>query len=245
MKKRSDTLQYMVVIGFFIYFFYFAWNNTITNPRYDLILENSDLLINSYFYTIGISIITLVGALTLGFIFFIMCRSSVTWLRAIAEVFSEIIMGTPLLVLIFLVVYPLGRFLDSSDKLALGILAMILYNSPYIANAYETAASVVTENQYVVMDLYHFKWYQKYQYVVLPQMLKPFLPSLINNLSSVIKGSALLNVISIKEITYMTTVISNKNYAIIEGYYVMWVLYLAVTIPLSLLAKYLGKRITK
>lgn len=245
MKKHTDTLQYMVVIGIFIYFFYVALSRTIENPRYDLIFENGDLLVKSYFYTIGISLVTLVGALTLGFILFMMCRSSIPWLRASAQVFSEIIMGTPLLVLIFLVVYPLGRFLDCSDKLVLGILAMILYNSPYIANAYESAASVVTKNQYVVMDLYHFKWYQKYLYVILPQMVKPFLPSLINNLSSVVKGSALLNVISIKEITYMTTVISNKNYAIIEGYYVMWMLYLAVTIPLSLLAKYLGNRISK
>lgn len=244
MKKRTDSLQYAVVIGLFVYFLYIALTNTIANPRYDLILDNADLLVESYFTTIGISFVTLLGALTLGFILFIMCRSSIPWIRAIAEVFSEIIMGTPLLVLIFLVVYPLGRFLDLSDKLVLGIVAMILYNSPYIANAYETAASVVTSNQYVVMDLYHFKWYQKYQYVILPQMFKPFLPSLINNLSSVIKGSALLNVISIKEITYMTTVISNKNYAIIEGYYVMWMLYLAVTIPLSFLAKYLGKRIS-
>ncbi len=244
MKKQTNTLQYTVVVGLFLYFFHLALTQTISNPRYDLILQNGDLLVKSYFYTIGISLITLIGALTLGFILFMMCRSSITWLRAIAEVFSEIIMGTPLLVLIFIVVYPLGRILDSSDKLALGILAMVLYNSPYVANAYETASSVVTENQYIVMDLYHFKWYQKYQYVIFPQMLKPFLPSLINNLSSVIKGSALLNVISIKEISYMTTVISNKNYAIIEGYYVMWMLYLAVTIPLSLFAKYLGNRIS-
>lgn len=242
-KKLYSILQYALVILLFGGAIAWAVLYTTDNPRYDLIFASSELLLKSYWYTIGISLATLVGALFLGFVMFVMLRSSVTLIRATAEVFSEIIMGTPILVMIFLVVYPIGRLIDSKDKLFLGVLAMILYNSPYVANAYATTAAVVTSEQYVVMDLYHFTGFQKYIYVILPQMVKPFIPSLVNNLSSVIKGSALLNVVSIGEITYITTVISNKNYAIIEGYYVMWLMYLLVTIPLSLLAKYLGKKV--
>lgn len=236
-------MQYIVVILTFAVGIAAALFLTTDNPRYDLIFASKDLLLKSYYTTIWISIATLIGALLLGFLLFVMLRSSITILRAIAEVFSEIIMGTPILVMIFLVVYPFGQFFQSNNKLVLGIIAMILYNSPYIANAYATTAAVVTAEQYVVMDLYHFKWYQKYFYVILPQMVKPFIPSLVNNLSSVIKSSALLNVVAISEITYVTTVISNRNYAVIEGYYVMWVLYLIVTIPLSILAKAIGKRV--
>ncbi len=245
MKKKRDTLQYSLVILGFAILIGMALTFTIEEPRYDLILHSSDLLLESFVVTIILSLVTLIGALVLGFAIFVMMRSKITIIKAISEVFSEIIMGTPLLVMIFLIVYPLGQIIDSDSKLLLGTLAMILYNSPYIANAYETTAAVVTEEQYTVMDLYQFKWYQKYMYIILPQMIRPFIPSLVNNLSSVIKGSALLNVISINEITYMTTVISNKNYAVIEGYYVMWILYLIVTIPLSILARYIGKRVSK
>lgn len=242
--KKTDTLQYIAVILGFTVLIGLALAFTTDNPRYDLILTNWDLLVKSFFYTVGISLVTLLGTMVLGFVMFVMLRSKIVIVKAVAQVFNEIIMGTPLLVMIFLVVYPFGQLIGSNDKMLLGIIAMILYNSPYIANAYETTAAVVTADQYVVMDLYHFKWYQKYRYVVIPQMVKPFIPSLINNLSSVIKGSALLNIIAINEITYMTTVISNKNYAIIEGYYIMWLMYLAVTIPLSLLAKYIGKKVS-
>lgn len=120
---------------------------------------------------------------------------------------------------------------------------MILYNAPYIANAYEATASVVSDEQYIVMDLYHFKWYQKYRYVILPQMIKPFIPSLVNQLSSVIKGSSLLNIIAIQEITYITTSVATRSYAIIEGYYIMWIMYLIVTIPLSLVAKAIARKV--
>lgn len=244
MRNKSTFLQYTIVIFAFIFIIAFALINTIDNPRYDLIFENFNLLLSSFATTITLSFLTLLGTLVLGFVFFIMKRSKITIIKAIVDVFSEIIMGTPLLVMIFITVYPFGKIIGSNDKLFLGVLAMILYNSPYVANAYESSASVVTTEQYIVMDLYNFKWYQKYRYIILPQLVKPFIPSLINNLSSVIKGSALLNIIAVQEITYITTVISNKNFAVIEGYYVMWIMYLLVTIPLSLLAKYLGKKVS-
>lgn len=243
--KKIDTLQYILVILIFTALIGLALAFTIDNPRYDLILSSSDLLVQSFFYTIGLSLVTLAGTLVLGFVIFVMLRSRITFIRAVAQVFSEIILGTPLLVMIFLVVYPLGQVIGTTDKLLLGTLALIFYNAPYIANAYETAAAVVNEDQYVVMDLYDFKWYERYRYIILPQMIRPFIPSLVNNLSSVIKGSALLNVIAIGEITYITTVISSRNFAIIEGYYVMWLMYLAITIPLSLLAKYIGGKLSK
>ncbi len=244
MKKKLDSLQYTIVILAFTALIGVTLVFTIENPRYDLILQSSNQLFGAFLTTIVLSIITLIGALILGFALFMMLRSKITFVRATAQVFNEIIMGTPLLIMIFIVVYPLGIFMGNPDKLILGTLAMILYNSPYVANAYETTAAVVTEEQYTVMDLYNFKWYQKYMYIILPQMVKPFVPSLVNNLSSVIKGSALLNIISIGEITYMTTTIATKNYAVIEAYYVMWIMYLIVTIPLSLLAKFIGKKVS-
>lgn len=240
--NKTKFLSYAFVITVFIVLISSALIFTTDNPRYDLILASKGLLVKSFFMTIILSVITLIGTLILGFVFFIMQRSKKLLLKASVDVFSEIIMGTPLLVMIFLVVYPFGKLIGSDNKLFLGVLAMIFYNSPYVANAYESAASVVTREQYIVMDLYNFKWYEKYRYIIFPQMIKPFIPSLVNNLSSVIKGSALLNIVSISEITYITTVISNKNYAVIEGYFIMWLMYLIVTIPLSFLARIIGKR---
>ncbi len=240
--KKQEKLWYGVVIGLFLVAILGAVGFTIPDPKYHLILQDKKLLLTAFFNTVGISFLSLIGAMLLGFVLFVMMRSEWTPCRAIAQVFNEIIMGTPLLVMIFIVVYVIGS-LTGGEKVTLGIGALILYNSPYLANAYETTAAVVDEEQYMVMDLYHFKWYERYAYVIIPQMVKPFIPSLINNLSSVIKGSALLNIVAVTEITYITTITASRNFAFIEGYYVMWLLYLIVTIPLSLLAKYVAKKV--
>ncbi len=243
MKKKSIKLQYTIVIVIFTLIIGLALAFTSENPRYDLILSCHNLLIKAFLSTILLSIISLIGALILGFVLWVMSRSEIIILNAISNVFSEIIMGTPQLVMIFLIVYPLGNFLNTNDKLLLGVISMILYNAPYISNAYEATVSVVGSEQYTVMNLYHFKWYQKYLYIIVPQMIKPFIPSLVNQLSSVIKASSLLNIIAINEITYITTSVATRNYAIIEGYYVMWIMYLIVTIPLSLFAKFIARKL--
>ncbi|MFI3202204.1 MAG: ABC transporter permease subunit, partial [Eubacteriales bacterium] len=227
---KKEKIWYGIVITMFTMGMGYALLFTTKNPKYDLILSERKMLATAFFNTIGISLGTLVGALLIGFVLFMMMRSSMIPIRVFATVFNEIIMGTPLLVMIFVVVYVIGSVVTGS-KLTLGIVALILYNSPYIANAYETTAAVVDRDQYVVMDLYDFKWHERYRYIIIPQMVKPFIPSLVNNLSSVIKGSALLNVIAVHEITYITTVTASRNFAFIEGYYIMWLMYLIVTIP--------------
>ena len=171
-------------------------------------------------------------------------NSRIQLIKAMAVIFREIIMGTPMLVMVFLMVYVFGNLIGVSDKVVLGITALTVYTMPYVANSYESAASVIDKDQYVVMKLYHFSGVQKYLYVIFPQIAKPMLPALINHLSGIIKGSALLKIVSVPEISYVLTAISSKNWASIEGYLVMWLMYLIITIPLSVLAQYAGRRLS-
>lgn len=244
MRNKSTLLQYGLAIGLFALLILCALFFTIDTPRYDLVFSENKLLLQALLNTLYISLITLVCSIVLGFFLFLMMQSNVPFVRAVAAIFKEIVMGTPLLVMVFLGVYVLGDLIHVTNKEFLGILSLTLYMSPYLANAYESALAVVDEEQYVVMELYHFNSFQKYRYVILPQMIRPLIPSIINNLSSIIKGSALLKIVSVSEISYVITVISSKNWASVEGYYVMWLAYLIVTIPLSLLAQFVGKKVS-
>jgi His/Glu/Gln/Arg/opine family amino acid ABC transporter permease subunit len=238
-KWLQRSLALLIFIGIVIYVLF----NTTDNPRYDLILNEKAMLIQGLLNTLLISVITLILSMIFGFILYLMLQSKIEFIKAIAVIFKEIIMGTPLLVMIFLAVYVLGDVINITDKITLGIIGLTLYMSPYLTNAYTSAIEIIDEDQYVVMELYNFTHLQKYLYVIFPQMLKPLMPSLINNLSSIVKGSALLKIVSVSEISYVITVISSKNWATIEGYLVMWMMYLIITIPLSLLAQYVGKRL--
>jgi len=236
--KVQKALAYSILSAFFLFILLTATDNL----RYDLILSERQRLGMALLTTLWISLLTLLISMVGGFLFFLAMRSKIPFIKTLSDTLKEIVMGTPLLVMVFLMVYVFGIKMNLHNKMTLGIMALTAYMIPYIANAYETASAVVDKDQYVVMNLYHFNLYERYRYIILPQMIRPMIPAMLNNLSSIIKGSALLKIVSVSEISYIITVISNKNYASIEGYLIMWIMYLIITIPLSLIASSLARR---
>jgi ABC-type amino acid transport system permease subunit len=120
-------------------------------------------------------------------------------------------------------------------------MALTLYMSPYMANIFEGAYQSIDQSQFAMMDFYGFNLVQRYRYILLPQMVKPIVPGLINNLSGIVKGTSILSTIAVSEIFYTVSVVSNRTYRYIEGYFVLWMVYLLITIPLSRLAKHYSK----
>lgn len=244
MSAKMKWIQNIAAFGIFAALILYILFHTTDNPRYHLILDERGMLLEALWNTLYISLISLVLCMAAGFLFYLLLNSRIQLIKAIAVIFREIIMGTPMLVMVFLMVYVFGNLIGVSDKVVLGITALTVYTMPYVANSYESAASVIDKDQYVVMELYHFSGVQKYLYVIFPQIAKPMFPALINHLSGIIKGSALLKIVSVPEISYVLTAISSKNWASIEGYLVMWLMYLIITIPLSVLAQYAGRRLS-
>ena len=244
MSAKMKWIQNIAAFGIFAALILYILFHTTDNPRYHLILDERGMLLEALWNTLYISLISLVLCMAAGFLFYLLLNSRIQLIKAIAVIFREIIMGTPMLVMVFLMVYVFGNLIGVSDKVVLGITALTVYTMPYVANSYESAASVIDKDQYVVMELYHFSGVQKYLYVIFPQIAKPMLPALINHLSGIIKGSALLKIVSVPEISYVLTAISSKNWASIEGYLVMWLMYLIITIPLSVMAQYAGRRLS-
>lgn len=244
MSAKMKWIQNIAAFGIFAALILYILFHTTDNPRYHLILDERGMLLEALWNTLYISLISLVLCMAAGFLFYLLLNSRIQLIKAMAVIFREIIMGTPMLVMVFLMVYVFGNLIGVSDKVVLGITALTVYTMPYVANSYESAASVIDKDQYVVMELYHFSGVQKYLYVIFPQIAKPMFPALINHLSGIIKGSALLKIVSVPEISYVLTAISSKNWASIEGYLVMWLMYLIITIPLSVLAQYAGRRLS-
>jgi len=67
---------------------------------------------------------------------------------------------------------------------------------------------------------------------------------MISNLTFIIKGSSLLYFIGVYEVYKQIATIQSNTYAIVEGYLVLFIVYLIITIPLIALAKYFEKKVS-
>lgn len=216
----------------------------LSSNTFDLgsLLPYKSLIITGFFNTILVSIITLFGSIILGFILYVLSISKLGFFRALSDVFTELIYGTPMLVLIFVMAFVVGPAYGTFNRPMMGVIAMILYMAPYMMNVLKASISSIPEEQYMAMELFGFTRAQKYRYLIIPQVIKILMPPLMNNFSLIIKGSALLNVISYPELFYAIRVSGSKTLAFTEGYILLWGLYLLMTIPLSQFTKYLERR---
>lgn len=240
--SRSDKVQTLLAILVYILIFVFIINAVSNVLDFSMILERRDFVIKGFVNSLLLSVFSLLVSIVIGFFLFLMILSKTTFIKKLAQIFNEIIMGTPILVLVFVMVYIVGSALGIDDKLMIGFVTLTLYISPYMANMFLSAYSSIDKSQFIVMDLYDFSYFDRYRYLILPQIIKLIIPALINNLSIIVKTTSILSTIGIIEIFYTVTVISNDTFRFIEGYLLLWFVYLIITIPLSLLAKRLSKR---
>jgi len=229
----------LVYVGFITFVIMRTTSDNFSIAR---IFGYGELLKVAFKNTMIISLFAVLFGTILGFVMYLMRESRIYFVKSIANIFIEVMMGTPLLVLVFITSFFIGEAFSYRDYYVLGIISLTAYIGPYMANMFKGAIESIDPQQYVVMDLYGFSAYQKYIYIILPQIALRMMPPLMNNLSYAIKGSSLLYVAAVTEIFYAIKVIQSKTYAFTEGYLVLWLAYLTITIPLTLLNKYIESR---
>lgn len=241
MKKLFD---YALAIGTFVAIIFFVIYSRDANFTLAPLFEDyGSLIFNGLLNSLYVSMITLVGSLILGFIFYLLSISKFAYFRALVDVFTEVIYGTPLLVMIVLMAFLIGPAFDNFNRPFLGILGLILYISPYMKNVYQSSFSSIPREQYMAMDLYGFTGWQRYQYIIIPQVIKVLMPPLMNNFSLIVKGSSLMYVLAYAELYYAINIAQSRTFLFVEGYVLLWALYLVITIPLSQLTKWIEKKL--
>lgn len=238
-NKYINIILALITIVLFILFVIFRQT---ANFRFESYLNYKSSILKAILNTIIISLITLVGSLVLGFVFYLFSISKIKYLNYLVVFLREIVYGTPLLVMIVVMAFLIGPSFGSYNRTFLGVFALILYMTPYMMNVYKAAIASIPEEQYLAIELFGFTTFQKYRYIIIPQVIRVLMPPMMNNFSLIIKGSALLNVLAVNELFYQISIIQPDTFAYIEGYLIMWIMYLLITIPISLLSKYIERR---
>lgn len=203
--------------------------------------------------TILISFAALIFSIIFGFIFYLLSIGKNKVIKYLSLIYTELVFGSPLLVFLititYLIVFPMfnlfGYRVTDVSRILIGIAALSFYMTPYMKNVFEGAMETIDQNQYQAMTVFGFTTYQKYRYIIIPQLLRVIIPPLIGNLTIIVKSSSLLSFITVPELYNSITNIAASNFLQLEGYLVLFVLYLFITIPLIRITKYFEKRVVQ
>ncbi|MEK6221123.1 MAG: amino acid ABC transporter permease, partial [Chloroflexota bacterium] len=80
------------------------------------------------------------------------------------------------------------------------------------------------------------------RYVILPQAVRNVLPALANDFIAMVKDSSLVSVLAVEDITQRSRKYTGTSFAFREAFNILAVLYLTMTVTLSLLVRSMERR---
>ncbi len=161
--------------------------------------------------TIGIFILTLAGSLPLGMIIMFGRKSRRKILSEIVKGFISIIRGTPLmlqlLVWYFGPYYLFGWSIKGYRYTAI-VIGFVVNYACYFAEIYRGGIEAMDKGQYEAAEILGYSKSQTFFRIILPQVIKTILPSITNEVITLVKDTSLAFTLAYQEVFSLAKQIS-------------------------------------
>jgi polar amino acid transport system permease protein len=192
-------------------------------------------------------------------------------LNNLATLYVELIRGVPMLVLIFfiaLVGVPtvvdginlvgewlnrlglawVGAILTSMKNQAIAmnvraIIALAVTYGAFLAEIFRAGIQSIGRGQMEAARSLGMSYGQAMRYVILPQAIRNVLPALGNDFVAMVKDSSLVSVLAVRDITQVARLYAGSSFRYREAYVTLSVLYLTMTVALSLAVRFVERRL--
>lgn len=210
-----------------------------------LIIKSMPFLLQSMLTTIQLAIVGIAIGFCGGILIGVLNCNKLgnAWSAWILSGFVWIIRGTPLFVQVLIIYYALPELTGVSlSPFVAGVIALGINSMAYISEIVRGGINAIAEGQWEAAYVIGLKPLQTLQGIILPQMLRMTLPSLINELTALIKETSILMVIGVAELTKVSRDIVARELDPMTIYLTAAVLYLCMTSAVSVLAKWTQKK---
>lgn len=169
-------------------------------------------------------------------------------LKTICKFYISFFRGTPLLAQLFLIYFglpALNDFFLTMSKFNAVVIALALNTGAYMRETIRGAILSVDKGQIEASYSIGLKDAQIMRYIVLPQSFLVAMPSLMNNLVDIIKGSSLAFTVGLIDITAIAKMRAAVNYNYFDSYFAVMILYWLVILVIEKVQKRLEVKLDK
>ncbi|MDR0407768.1 MAG: amino acid ABC transporter permease [Campylobacteraceae bacterium] len=191
-------------------------------------------IVNGLIVTVKVSMLGLLIAFSVGSIAALIRLSRYQFLKDIATVYITVIRGTPLLVQMSLFYFIIASILKI-DGFYAGALSLGIFYGAYIAEVLRGAIQSIDKGQYEAAKSLGMNTFQTTVSIIVPQALRRALPTLINEVISLVKDSSLVSVIAITDLTRVGREIASQTFNAFEAWITIAGIYLIITLTLSVI----------
>lgn len=225
-----------------------------SSPVYAKIMAT---LAKGVWITLLVTLTSFSAAAVLGLGLAVGAGSKRIWIRQGVRLYTEVVRGVPIIVLLLYVAFaavpavvfawnwlglPEVRARDV-PLLWRAVIALTIAYSAFLAEVFRAGLASVDRGQIEAAMALGLTPWQRFRLIVFPQAFRTILPPLGNDFVAMVKDSSLVSVLGVADVTQLAKVTAAGNFRYFETYNVAALIYLTLTIGLSIALRALERRL--
>lgn len=158
------------------------------------------------------------------------------------RLYSDLIRGIPVLVLIFFVYYGLPALGLNLDAFWAAVAALTAFKTAHVIEIARGALQSIHYGQTDAAKAIGLTFWQRMRCVIFPQAVRRFLPPWINAVTDAVKGSALVSLIGVVDLMLAVQKVIGRTYEPMPLYVTGAIIYFLINYTLSSVSRQLEMR---
>ena len=204
--------------------------------QFDVFRDYYALILQGFLVTMMISALAVAGGLALGAVVAAMRMARNPALRWVAASYIELFRNLPFLIEVFFVYYVLPFWGIRLPAVTVGVVALAIYAAAYYAECIRAGVQSLPSGQTEAARAVGMSRAQALRTIVVPQLSGVLIPPLTSQTLGIIKETAVLSTITIKEVTMAALMVQGITFRPFEVFLMVGLLYWAFTAVIAFLA---------
>ena len=164
-------------------------------------------------------------------------------LNFICKVYLTVIRGTPVVVQLMIAYFVI--FASSSNGVLVGILAFGINSGAYVAEIFRAGIMSIDQGQFEAGRSIGFNYFQTMRFIIIPQMFKAVLPTLLNEFIALLKETSVAGYVGVMDLTKAGNIIGGRVFNYFLPLAVVAIIYLVTVLILTALVGKIERRLRK
>src|SRR3984893_4772707 len=192
--------------------------------------------------TVTLSLIGILIGLPIGLGLAVLRWADVPVLARIVTVYVSILRATPLVTLLLLLFFALPNIGIAIGPISAAILALVMNTAAFNCEVWRASLMNFPKDQYEAAQSVGMGAGLRFRRIVLPQIVRPSLPELVNEMSLLIKVTPLLAVVGVVDITRAAVRIGAETYDPLPPFLVAVAIYAPIIFALVSAQRWIERR---
>ncbi len=221
----------------------FGWGSSlIPEPLMEVLTyASSSFLLDGALTAVEIAALAMVGGVMLGLMLALMRLSTLPPLNGTAWLYIWFIRGTPLILQLVFLYDALPVVGIKFDSFTTAVIGFMLNEAAFSAEIIRGGILSVDRRQTLAAASFGMGPFLTLRRIILPQAMRAILPSMANQIISMIKGTSIASVIFVNELTFRSQQIVGQNFKFFTVFAAAGIIYLILTSGVAVAQFYLEK----